>query len=256
MHNHPVTEAQRDGQSRSLSGAALHILGMAFMLCDHLWATVVPGNSWLTCIGRLAFPIFAFLTVEGYFHTRSFKGYVRRLLCFALLSEIPFNLMTGGSIINPFRQNVLWTFLLGLGLIRFHHQVRTGGNRAQALFAGFLALILGFLLGTVTFCDYGGMGVLTVLAFYFLRGEGWLYRLGQLAALAYLNLELLGGLSYEVFLFGQPFLLRQQSFALLALVPIWLYRGRQGYHKPWFSRFCYLFYPAHMLLLSRMAQML
>ena len=41
---------------------SLHIMAMIFMLCDHLWATVVPGNDWLTCIGRLTFPIFAFLT--------------------------------------------------------------------------------------------------------------------------------------------------------------------------------------------------
>jgi len=48
----------------------LKILAMVFMLCDHMWATVIHGNDWLTCVGRLAFPIFAFQIAEGYAHTR------------------------------------------------------------------------------------------------------------------------------------------------------------------------------------------
>lgn len=48
-----------------LSAAALHILAMAFMLLDHLWATLFLSQEWMTCVGRLAFPIFAFMAVEG-----------------------------------------------------------------------------------------------------------------------------------------------------------------------------------------------
>ena len=51
----------------SLSAAALHILAMVLMLMDHLWATLLPAQDWLTCAGRLAFPIFAFMAVEGIF---------------------------------------------------------------------------------------------------------------------------------------------------------------------------------------------
>lgn len=128
-----------------LSAAALHIIAMALMLMDHLWATLLPAQDWLTCAGRLAFPIFAFMAVEGYFHTRNLKRYVLRLLLFALLSEVPFDLMYGGTWFYPVHQNVIWT--------------------------------------------------------------------------------------------------------LLALVPIWLYRGRQGCHSKPFQYACYAFYPVHMLLL-------
>ena len=102
----------------------LHLLAMALMLYDHLWGTIVPGNDWLTCVGRIAFPIFAFLIVEGYFHTRNFKKYMVRLLLFAVLSELPFNLAMGSRLFYPLHQNVLWSFLLSLGLIHWNEQVK------------------------------------------------------------------------------------------------------------------------------------
>ena len=80
-----------------ISTFVLHIIAMIFMLCDHLWATLIPGNQWLTCLGRLAFPMFAYMTVEGYFHTSNLKRYVLRLLLLAVISEIPFNLMYSSS---------------------------------------------------------------------------------------------------------------------------------------------------------------
>lgn len=108
-----------------------------------------------------------------------------------------------------------------------------------------LVTIAGGLLGTLTMVDYYGIGVLTVFIFYFFRGRKWWCLLGQIAALYWVNVELLGGLMYPVRLFGMEFELCQRGLALLALVPIWLYRGRQGYHSKPFQYFCYAFYPVH-----------
>ncbi len=228
----------------------LHIAAMFLMLCDHLWATVVPGNNWLTCIGRIAFPIFAFLIVEGYFHTKNFKKYILRLLVFALLSELPFDLVAGGTMFYPFHQNVLWSFLISLGLIHLNERARHTEKWSLRILTAVLTVLLGSVAGLLTMVDYYHAGILTVLAFYFFRGRRWWNFLLQLFSLAYINLELLGGLGYELSLFGQSFFLPQQGFALLALIPIWLYRGQQGPHSKPLQFLYYAFYPLHLLILG------
>ena len=240
----------RKGFSLETTSMFLHIAAMFFMLCDHLWATIVPGNNWLTCIGRIAFPIFAFLIVEGYFHTKNFKKYILRLLLFALLSEIPFDLVAGGTLFYPFHQNVLWSFLISLGLIHLNERARRTGKWSLRILTAALTVLLGTIVGLITMVDYHHAGILTVLAFYFFRGRRWWNFLLQLFSLAYINLELLGGLGYELSLFGQSFFLPQQGFALLALIPIWLYRGQQGPHSKPLQFLYYAFYPLHLLILG------
>ena len=171
----------------NLSAAALHILAMTFMLMDHLWATLLSSQMWLTHVGRLAFPIFAFLAVEGYFHTRSFKRYALRMLLFAVLSEVPFDLMYGGTVFYPVHQNVIWTLLLGLLGIRLMEAARAKGKRWLYILTCAAVVVLGFALGTLGMVDYYGAGVLTVFAFYFFRERKWWCLLGQLAALYWLN---------------------------------------------------------------------
>ena len=233
-----------------LTSTALHIIAMVLMLCDHLWGTIVPGNDWLTCIGRLAYPIFAFMIVEGYFHTKNLKKYVLRLFIFALISEIPFNLATSGRIINPVHQNVLWTFLIAIGVMWLNDRImQKGWRRWLRILTAAGVVGAGALIGLLTMVDYYHVGVLTVLVFYFFRGRKWWCYLGQLACMIYLNLEMLGGLGYEVELFGRTIFLAQQGLAVLALIPIWLYRGKQGYYNKVMKYIYYGFYPAHLVVL-------
>jgi hypothetical protein len=126
-----------------------------------------------------------------------------------------------------------------------------GKGRLQVPAAVLLSLA-GFLAGTFFASDYGGMGVLTVLAFYFLRERSWRNMALQMLILAIINILFLGGFGYgfTVDLFGHRLELPMQGFAVFALIPIWLYHGRQGYHSKPFQYFCYGFYPAHMLILS------
>ena len=234
----------------SVTSFALHILAMACMLCDHMWGTVIPGNEWMTCIGRIAFPIFAFLTVEGYFHTSNLKKYLMRLLLFAVLSEIPFNLALGGRIFYPLHQNVLWSFLISLGLIHWNEQAKKSGKRWKRVLIASVTLAVAFVAGILTMVDYYHAGILTVLVFYFFRGNRWYRRIGQLLCLGYINLEILGGLVYEFSIFGQLVSFHQQGFALLSLIPIWLYKGEQGPYNRYIRLLYYGFYPLHLLILG------
>ena len=233
-----------------ITSAVLHILAMVLMLCDHLWGTVVPGNDWLTCLGRIAFPIFAFMTVEGYFHTKNLKKYMLRMLLFALLSEIPFNLAMGSGLFYPVHQNVLWTFLIALSLVHWNEKAKASGKLWKRLLVGTITVLLGYILGLLTLVDYHHAGVLTVLAFYFCRGKKWWQMLGQLICLWYINVEMLSGFAYEVQIFGQTHFFVRQGLAILALIPIWLYQGKQGHHSKAFQYFCYGFYPLHLLILG------
>jgi len=89
-----------------------------------------------------------------------------------------------------------------------------------------------------------------VLLFWFARSLGkWRYP-AELLGMWYLNFEILGGLVYEITFLGQRIVFPQQGFALLALIPIWLYRGQQGYSGKAFRFFAYAFYPLHLLLLG------
>lgn len=119
-----------------------------------------------------------------------------------------------------------------------------------------LVVLIGTVLGTLSMVDYYGTGVLTIFIFYFFRGRKWWCLAGQLLALYWVNVQLLGGLLYPVHIFGMEFEICQQGLALLALLPIWLYRGRQGYHSKPFQYACYAFYPVHMLILVLILQYL
>ena len=232
-----------------ITSAMLHIIAMTFMLFDHMWATLFPASEWLTLIGRIAFPIFAFMAVEGYFHTHDFKKYLMRMLICAVISEIPFDLMYGGTWFYPVHQNVIWTLMLGLLGIHLAETVRKKCKTWIYVIVSVATVILGVLLGTLCMVDYYGAGVATVLVFYFFRKKNWYNLLLQAAALYIINVEVLGGLMFNVSIFGNEVEICEQGAALFALIPIWLYRGKRGYKAKWFQYFCYGFYPAHMLIL-------
>lgn len=232
-----------------LTSFHLHLLAMAFMLCDHLWATVVVGNNWMTDVGRLAFPIFAFMVSEGFYHTKNLKKYAKRMFVFALISEIPFNLVVGSDILYPFHQNVLWTFLISIGLMWFNEKAKTK-NIAVKVLTLLGTILIALLLGVLSFCDYNYAGIFTVLVFYFFHERKWWCFIAQFICLWYINVEMIAGFEYVFDFLGVEWHIVSQGFAVLALIPIWLYKGKQGYYNKWIKALYYWFYPVHLLILG------
>ena len=222
-----------------LNSLHLKLLAVVTMLIDHMGFTLFPYVLWMRCVGRLAFPIFCFLIAEGCVYTHDRRKYALRLLAFALLSEIPFNLMNSGAVWDRYHQNVLWTLLTG-ALVCWLIDWALKNRRALAFVLTALVMAAAFYLLERLNTDYGGWGMLLVVMFYGVHrapGGAVSKMIAQLFGLTFFSLAAMGGyVSIEL-------------WSLVALVPIWLYRGRQGYHSKPFQYACYAFYPVHMLLL-------
>lgn len=228
-------------RSRGLDGGALKGIAAALMLTDHVGAILLPEVPVLRCVGRLAFPIFAFFIAEGYAHTRDFGRYFRRLAILAVVSEIPFNL-ENGAVFDLTRQNVLFTFCLALLTLRGLEAL--GRERGFGRWAGCgLVLAAGFAAGELLRTDYGGWGVVTVALLYLCR-DGKYAKLWLLLAMAAMNGLGMGSLTMPVFGGEMPI----QIFAVAALPVIWLYNGQA--EPKGLRRAFYVFYPAHLLVLE------
>lgn len=121
------------------------------MLIDHLGITLFPQAVWMRCVGRLAFPLFAFLIAEGFCRTRSFQRYLLRLLLCAALSEVPFNLLRSGGPVDPAHQNVLWTFCIALAALWCMEQARQMPGRT----ARYAVCAASVLAGGCSACTCG-----------------------------------------------------------------------------------------------------
>lgn len=234
---------------QSLSSFSLRLIAMAAMLIDHIRYSLFPSTMWLSCIGRISFPIFAFLLVEGFFHTKNLKKYFFRLLLFAFLSEIPFDLFIFGRIFSPMAQNVLFTLALSLAVIAGMEWSEKQSSSLTALFLKLFFALSGVMLGFFLRVDYLGFGVVTVLIFYTLRRSRFFY-LTSFFALFILNVICMSGWQISFSLGTISFLLPIQLFALFSLPFIWRYSREQGLSSKSIKYAFYVFYPLHLLILA------
>ena len=219
---------------KCISQEGLKIIACLTMLIDHIGATVIPLPE-LRMIGRLAFPIFCYLLVEGVHHTRKPLHYVIRLALGALLSELPFDLLFSGRFTWE-SQSVMLTLLLGFGMVYLM-------SRAEKQMYKLLYILPFAFAADLLKTDYAGYGILVIAVFALTR-----HMRGSIALQTLLLAWLFWGMnSIPVTLFGIQFPI--QLLGVAAMLPIWLYSGRKSTASKVVQWGFYLFYPLHILLL-------
>lgn len=227
------------------------LLAMAFMLLDHLGASFYPEAAWMRCAGRLAFPMFAFGAAEGFSHTHSRIRYLLVMVLFAILSEVPYDLLWTFRPFSPELQNVLFTFSIALlAMILIERVLHSSLPVVAKFLLIFLTAAAAVLAGKFSNVDYGGFGVLMVLLFYYTGfiSPALIRILTQILFMFVINWYLLPSIYITI---GGT-MIPAQGFALLSLPLIWLYSGQKwmtGKAASIFKYVCYAFYPLHMLLI-------
>lgn len=234
-------------RSQGLTGNQLKLLGIVAILIDNLGAVVIQGgilqgmgsaavqgvmitssgHIWVIAgevcryVGRLAFPIFAFLTAEEFVHARFRGRYCLRMLVFAVLSEVPFDMAVFHTLCYPQYQNMLFTLFTGIVVMMVMEYTPKAGLRILAV-AGGCAFSCFFQF------DYNIIGILLIVAMYWFRRDDMAQLISGVVLCAVESIS-----SYCI--------------SALAFVPIVLYNGRKGAFQ--LKYLFYVFYPAHLLAL-------
>ena len=224
-----------------LSSFQLHLFAMFFMLIDHIGTVFFPFNFTFRYIGRLAFPIFCYLLVQGFYKTSNKKKYFLRLFLFAIISEIPFDLVFNNSFDYMSSQNVLWSFCISFSMMCIIERLK---YKYVYLFP-FVIFIFSFIAYLLK-VDYSWYGVLTVLIFYITYDSNvYLRYILQFIGMVIINSILFKG---TLVIYGE-ISLYTQFFAIFSLFFIWLCSGKKGKYNNYIKYFNYFFYPIHMIFL-------
>jgi len=229
-----------------MTAFTLKIIALTAMLADHLYVAfpdVFP--FWFRGIGRLAYPIFVFLLAEGFRHTKSPEKFLMRLLAFAVISEIPYDLVMRNDISFFANTNIFYTlFLGGMAICLCERLKERRGWQTMAVIA---AIFPTAMLAEFLTADYGGMGVLFIFIMYAIRPKTprlvafGIFALSQFIALVYV---------YSMGIKIPPKYVLMMVFALASIPLVFMYNGERGKKAKWLF---YWAYPVHLTALAVIA---
>ena len=205
---------------KGINTFTLKLIAILSMTIDHIGYLLFPKVTLLRIVGRIAFPIFAYLIAEGFVHTGDVKKYLLRLGIFAILSEIPYDLVISGNVLDLEQQNIFFTLFAGLLAISL-----VSKTKSIVLQFGSIAVIA--LLAEFIKVDYGSVGVMMIVLFYVFRKR----KTERFFIVAMLILLIPGSTAL---------------YALLSFILIALHNKEQGPKMKWIF---YLYYPVHLFIL-------
>ena len=208
------------------------------MTIDHIGVVFgTPFYNLLRAVGRLSFPIFAFLLTEGYVHTKSFSKYFFRLLVLAVVSEVIYDYVFYGSFIYLEANNIFFTLALGLltlwlldksrTLVKKYFKEKIDLTIILPITYLLIIVVMGLIAEFLNF-SYGMLGILVISFFYLFKKN---FPLTVLSV------------SLSTLILGDT----MQYFSLLSLILIYFYNKKLGKKC---KVFFYLYYPLHILVLG------
>lgn len=218
-----------------LSGSALKVIAMISMVIDHValylmeHGTVLYGT--MRCIGRIAFPVFAFLIAEGFIHTKSRYRYFFTLLGFAVISEIPWYMLNGADGTH----NVMFTLALGVATLMVLENLLQ-----RSLIQGFLWTLGMAGLASWLGVDYEWRGILVIVIFYLFKeyGDSFPYSRGMQFFCTFVFMMHYGVIG-----------------AVMSCMIIYLYDGTRGFVQGSIAKYgFYAFYPVHFILFIQICE--
>lgn len=237
-----------------LSGFSLKLIAIVTMLIDHTAATLVwsyylelrqafsPDAAlwydiyiWMRRIGRIAFPLFCFVLVEGFVHTHSRSRYALRLALFGIVAEIPYDYALHDAISWTSQLNIMFTLLLAFCALWLAESL---GSRLKLPWWGTSVLAVATIAGAAWLADgpldvsYHAYGIVLIGVLYLARNHRFVQFLLGCGATAWYCVE------HHSWL---------QMCAVAGLACIALYNGKRGRGMKWFF---YLFYPVHLAVLG------
>ena len=218
-----------------INGAILKYIAFISMFIDHFNKAIITPllnyqqplvfiSSLFDIIGRLAFPIFAFMIVEGFYKTKSRWKYLRNLLVFAVISEIPYDMFQSKVFINNRSQNIMWALALGLLTLIIVDKLKEKiKNKYIWILVSIILVAINAIIATLLSFDYDYYSIIIIFILYIFYDKRFV---GSI-------------LSYLVII--------KEVYSILGFATINFYNGKKGRQNKLFN---YLFYPVHLLILG------